>query len=474
MDVTLNLIDEVMAETLYESKAYSDFCSNLDELGNIFSNELLTEAVGHQKMGMYKSASTVYNNTKSTTKSVGDMYKHTTDAGGSLLSAVWKVIESSFKLIARVAKFICTHIDKIPLYISKLIDTIANLPSDIKNKIKGNIKLYITADDIVSLYSIQTSQKIKENDDISLFARLDMMITDLEKLIEGDLWVTYFTNKKSPLDFFKQFGDDFINKDTKHQTDIAIIRRITKQYNYIQNITFDKTVIDMNNAATAEIYFGTKNKLEYKDHRGNDYNCTYLEALKEILQYIIDKKSIIKTLQKSLDNKMIETQNNSEFAKMGVTARNTITEFFKTVSKLIEVLGNITRYITADINTIEKSANIIKANATRYTKGNLDKEEKKKLKSDAKKYYNHHPLRRMQDSINKELDDIDDKINAKTLDMSKKEMKNHDKIMLREIKRKYKNKIEKLEKDGWEFTVKDGDLQGRDPNDGSWVKVDLD
>lgn len=473
MDISLNLIDVTIAENLYESKSFSEFCSDLDELKDLFSNDLFSEAVGHQKMGVYHDASTIYQNTKDSIKATKDVYRSTTDAGGSMLAALWKVVMSAFKLIARVAKFICTHIDKIPLMISQLIDKIADIPSDIKNKIKGNIKLYITADDIVSMYSIQTGSKVKGRDDISLFARLDMMIIDLEKLIQGNLWTTYFTDKKSPLDFFRQFGKDFVDKDTKGETDIAIINRITKQYNYIQNLTFDPTVIDMNNAATVEIYFGTKNKLQYKDHRGNGYNCTYLEALKEMLQYIIDKKSIIKELQKSLDNKMIETQNNSEFAKLGTSARNTITEFFKTVSKLIEILGNLTRYITADIHTIEKSANQIKASATRYRKGDLSEEEKKAIKSDAKKYYNHHPIRRAKDKINKQMDDVNDKIDSKTLDVSKKELKNRDKIMLREIKRVHKNKIDELEGKGWIFRVTDGEFYGLDPDLGDWKKINI-
>jgi hypothetical protein len=381
---------------------------------------------------------------------------------------------SACKLVAKAAKWIAENIAKIPLLISKVIDGITDLPSNIKNKIKGNIKLYITANDLVNLYSVPYGGKADSNDDISLLARIDRLINELTELSKGNMWTTHFTGNTDVKGFILDFGKAFINKDSKYRTDIDIMKSITKQQKYLQKITFSQTVIDMNDPANIDIYFSKNHKMKYKDFRGNHYENTYLEAMRELLGYINDRKDLIKDINDAIGSKFVESQDNGTFAQLGSAAQKTITSFFQTTSKLVEIVGNLTRYILVDVKTIEKNSNQIKAAATKFANTNTSDEEKEEYRADAEKYYKRHPIKKGKDKVSSKIDSkkkkvVDDAVNN-TEDNDRHEKDNrNDRIFYSQ----HKDAIDNLKNHGFDIIERDGDDLIVKDKDGKRYKTNI-
>lgn len=435
MDISLNMVDKVLANSLFESKSFHEFCSDLDELSSLFDDDIYMEAMTTKKQGIDKTASMVYKNTIDSTKAAGNVYRYATDAGGGFLAATWKLVTSAAMLIARAAKWIFLNIDKVILSVANIVDAISNIPANIKNKVKGNIKLYITAQDISNIYSMNVG-----GDNASIMGRLNEIIQDLQQLTQGEMWTTYFSNKESVKDFFKFFNDDFINEKTKNKTDMKIIKKIIKEYDYIKRVSFSQTVIDMNRPEIVELYFGVSNKIKFRNFKNQDQELTYIEALYDILDHISIYKDTMKRLQDAMGDKFVTSTNNESFSNMGKNAQSMVTKLFQTIAKTVEILGNLTRYTMSDIKTIEKSANQMKAaitlsdgrkasadadrhmmmeelkkrqsNGEDITLEEFEKEWKKKHPKDPKraateeyeddevaKYYKKHPLKRLKSDL---------------------------------------------------------------------------
>lgn len=437
MDIELNLIDQTIAESLLESQSFNEFCNDLDNLGTILNPDIYLEAVEHQKQGAVKTMSSIYKNTKDTTKSIGTVYKYTTDAGGGIIKSGWDLMMACCKLAVKIIKWLFLHIEKIPQLATKAINLLTDLPSNVVNKIKGNIKLYITAEDLVNLYSIPTKSTVGGVDDISLMSRIDRIIKYLGRLSNGDLWTTYFTNKNDISDFFKKFNDDFISKN--NTTDMDIIKRINKEFKYIKKISFNKTLIEMNDPNTVKIYFDKNNKLSYTNVDGTKHDENYISALKTLLDYVNQNKDIMKQFQTDVCDKFIKTNSNEEFARMGKNAQSTIVTLIQTISAVIEFLGNMARYIMADIQTIEKCANQIHANVTMSRNGYKadTPEEQEEIDNDVKKYYKKHPVQKVKDNIS---DKKNQKEKEKQNAIIEKEKKEREEREARINKRKEENK----------------------------------
>lgn len=385
MDISLNMVDRVLADSLYESNSFKEFCEDLDQISLLWDDNIYLEAMTTKQQGIGKTASTVYRNTIDSTKAAGNVLKYSTDAGGGVLAASWKVVTSAAMLIAKLAKWIFLNIDKVIFKVADLITAVSNIPSDIKNKIKGNIKLYITAQDITNIYQMTVG-----NQDMSLLGRLQVIMGYLQELTQGEIWTTYFTGKENIKDFFKSFNDDFINEKTRNKTDMKLIKKIIKEYDYIKRVNFSQTIIDMSKPEIVELYFGINNKIKFRNFNNQVQELTYIEALYDILDRITIYKDTMHQLQDAMGNKFINSTNNESFSNMGKNAQVMVTKLFQTISKTVEIIGNLTRYTMSDIKTIEKSANQMKAAIT--------KSNNRKVRSDGDKELMMNELKRRKDA----------------------------------------------------------------------------
>ena len=76
-------------------------------------------------------------------------------------------------------------------------------------------------------------------------------------------------------------------------------------------------------------------------------------------------EKILNNIQTDIGDKYQSNTLNHNFAKLSLKSQDKITNVIKMISKVIEILGNIIKYVMTDINTIEKEINIL------LQKGNL-------------------------------------------------------------------------------------------------------
>ena len=154
----LDTVDGDLAFAWMESAEYKEFSSILEEIDSLLDEEnldLMLEATHVQRapvVDAVKDAKNIAKNTMGTIRDVQKVHGAVTDAGGEAVRAGWNMAAALINLIVRGVSFIVKHLAKIPDMIAKVLNKLADLPSDIYNKIKGNIKLYITVPDIELLY----------------------------------------------------------------------------------------------------------------------------------------------------------------------------------------------------------------------------------------------------------------------------------------------------------------------------------
>lgn len=333
IDLTMNLVDNIIASTFTETKAFVEYCNDLDQLSLITDTEFHLESVEHKNTGIKRTASNIVKNTAKTTKDVGSIYGNVTNAGGSIIKGEWDIFAASLRLITKIISFLAKKISKIPKMIANLIDKIGEIPADIRNKIRGNIKLYITIHDIQDLYAQ------------SLMNQLMTFITLSKTMSEGELWGTFF-NKRS--------NGGIINVGVN---DIKISKEMKKIYNYISRLEFKQSVIEMKDASIVDAYFGSSKSVKFIDQNNKRVECTYYEALGRLIKDINDKKDELEAIRIKIGDKIATTQANQQFVQMGSNAQKHITESVQMVAKLIEILGNMVRYIAIDVKTIEDTTN---------------------------------------------------------------------------------------------------------------------
>lgn len=368
MDVSLNFVDKAIAESISDTKEFKEFCSTMNQLEMILDSELYTEAVASTDKGSNLKRS--LKNTKDSINAVGTAYSNTTDAGGNILNAAWRVVMASIKMVSRILKWAAKYVSKVPLLVADAIEEAIEIPSNIKNKIKGNIKLYITIEDLANIYSGHVGQG-----DYSIINRLNIIISTLDQLTKGELWSDFITKRSNIEEFFKQITNDEKNGYTKLKSDMKLIKQINSQFTYIKGIKFTQTTIDMNSPKIVDNYFGTTPILRFKDYTGKDRNETYLGAMKALSEFLDSHKEIIIELSESLNDKLVNSLNNNSFANLSKSNQKLVSTLFETISKTIEVIGNIIRYIITDIKTIEKERSQIKAAKTMGTDKKDDENE---------------------------------------------------------------------------------------------------
>lgn len=329
----------------------SDFdklCESLDELDALTRPfNIFDEAVRDPSVEANNHKSSVIKNTMDTTRDVMHGYNQTINTGGTIIKAGWdamvKIINVAFKTLQAL---INTAI-KLPTNIINLTKELAGIPSDVKNKIKGNIKLYITIDDIAMLYNN------------SLLQRLDTSISTIGLLTRGEMWKTMFN---------RDLVNELKARPTIPPNDMKLCRKLEGEIKAIQNIQFSETLIDMGDPNNIDIYFGNKKCIEFTDLTGRHHNDTYYEALLQLMKDIQSKNNVIQQLQTDFGSKLKKTQDNQTFAQLSGMAQQRVYTTMNEISQVATCVGNIVRYVQTDVNTMENATRKLNSYMNRHTK----------------------------------------------------------------------------------------------------------
>ena len=333
--LSLNLCDNIIDE-IFGKKEFLEFSYALNFLDEYGSPKTFLEKVEDEEFGMRKKMSRIAKNTKDTTRETIKVYGQLTDAGGGLVKTGWDLMMKCITLGTKTIWFIIKTITKIPKALLDIINKIEQIPSDIVNKIKGNIKLYITVDDLEMLYNN------------SLLRRLDDYIEVITALTKGEMWGTFFNKIQRRNDTGKPFSFRI------NQNDMKLCRKAEALYNTIENIKFSQSVIEMNNQEVIQTYFGNdKRVISFIDLKGKQHQGTYYETLIQLMKDIESRKSSLELIQTDFGKKYDDNQRAQEFAKLGVMAQNRVVTTMQQISKVLSIIGNIIKYVTTDINTMD-------------------------------------------------------------------------------------------------------------------------
>lgn len=348
-------LDDVEATIGFDtsSQAFKEFCSDLDEISVITDCELYAEKVKSVDQSLRHFGRDVRKNTISTTLDVGKAYGNIVDSNASVIKSVWDLMMRALHLSVRAISFVLKKVSYIPYAIIKLGDKIADIPSDVRNKIRGNIKLYITVSDIHSLYNNQ------------LLAKLETLLSLASRLSKGDMWGTFISRRDSDQKIV--FGEN----------DMKICKDMGKVYEQIKMLEFTPSTIEMKDEATVNIYFGTAQAVEFTDLHGKQHKSTYYEALNVLLDDINKQKRNMEDIQKSIGQKYTQTQANTSFSKLHYTQQTLIKDTINMMSKSIAVVGNIIRYVNTDIETLNNATDALLKKQGVKVKSKPPKESKK-------------------------------------------------------------------------------------------------
>lgn len=325
--------DNIIIET--ESKEFQEFCNNIDKLDRISTvYDLYFEDVKYKPNAYNKMLSGTLKNTKDTTLDVADAYGNVISGGGELTKSVWDLFMGAVGLMTRILKFLLQKVAMIPRMILKISHKIANIPQDIKDKIHGNIKLYITVNDIETIYNSY------------LIVRLTRFIELGKVLSQGETWGTLM-NKRKPEGIIAM-----------KENDIATCKKINAEYNALKELEFTQSSIIMSDDKVKNCYFGVAATVEFVSE-GKKYSYNYYEALNKLVDDIHKKEGDIKDVYKDLSEKYDKTQLNQSFIHLNKNAQRQIMKTMQQMSKIYSITGNIIRYIMIDLKTLEKETNKI-------------------------------------------------------------------------------------------------------------------
>ena len=328
-----SILDEFMdrakfKQSCYELRQLEEICMESDELQQYYEETYLTEALQDNSVSFRKQMSSALSRSKKTTSGILRAYDTLTTAKGNSMYSSLQLLNKLIHGIIRVISFIWNCMAKIPTAITKVLDLVVKIPSDILIKLRGDIQLYITSSDIETLYKVSFIDKAKD------------FLSDAKTFAKGEFW------KKG---FLK--GDE------------AKARKLIGGYLELKNITFTKSTIRMNDKNAVDTYFTNGKMISYSNLKGKSFKGSYLNALTQLTTDLTSLKQSLQEIEKSLNEKDWRSLNDSSYSNISIEARATINDGMNSVAKVISLIGKLMSYIMTDINTINGASKKILASS---------------------------------------------------------------------------------------------------------------
>lgn len=300
------------------------------------STSIYLEAVEDPKLMRKGSIKQGIDNTKDLSYKTGKVVGNVVDAKASIYKSQANLFTRALGVISKIIKFLAEKLSKLIDGIANLGGKIVNIPLDIRNKIKGSIKLYITVNDIHTVYNT------------SIINKIDSFISDFDLLTSGEAWSTLLNFRKTDISGLK-FA----------HSDITTCKKIHKTSEELRNVHFVQTVIPMDNENNRNTYFGNAKVIKFRDLHGKDHECNYMEALTQLLKDLASKEEHIKKLEETFGVKLNNTEVNQAWAMLSNHNRDIISGAMTDAASILSVIGNICKYIHTDIQTINNSVDKI-------------------------------------------------------------------------------------------------------------------
>jgi hypothetical protein len=325
-------------------KEFKEFCNDLNILGSIVNPELYIEAMVDNNKSWLGAISIKkpLKNTRETTKDIKKAYGDLTDGGGTLIRSIWDMSMKGIQFTSRILKFVLLNLAKIPKMIVGVAQTIGKIPQNVKNKIRGNVQLYITVNDVDNLYK-------------KLIPTIDSFLRIASDMSKGDMWGTFFNRRAA--------GEGIPSKYIMTENDMAYYRKMKSVYGKLKLIDFKETVVKFESQNVIDIYFGGLKSIKYTDANNKTNQSNYYDALVHIFNDVREQEDFLKRVQTDMGQKFDKSQMNQSFGRLSEPAQKIVGESIQMISKVINIIGNLIRYVTIDIKTLRNSASkILKKN----------------------------------------------------------------------------------------------------------------
>ncbi len=313
------------------NESYNELCMSIDALQQYReSTELFLEGLNDPQLNRKGQANVIAKNTKDIAGKANKAVGAVVDAKASIYNAVVVTILNIFNAVLKIIKYLAEHVADMILGINRLAGNISRIPSSMVAKIHGDIELYINVSDIQAIYNM------------SIINKIDSFISYLELLTKGNTWGTLFHKNKVTVDGIQMSNND-----------LNTCKKMHALATQLENISFNKAIIKMSDDNTKRAYFSTDESINFTDLHGKSHHTNYYGALSQLLTDLSSNKDRIKNLEKAFGEKINRTELNQSWAMLGINHQNTIQQALQDTGRVISVIGNICKCITADMKTID-------------------------------------------------------------------------------------------------------------------------
>lgn len=316
-----------VADTEEMIKSFNEAINEFEEYSD---NEFMLEARVNPSGDFLKKMDDALANSAKLTGKAMKAYDDTTSSLGRAFKATADVVLGMASVISKCLSFIFNIAATIISAIGKCIDFIANIPDNIRNKIRGNIKLYITANDLEFFHQ-------------TLFPDIRAFIGLARSLTQGDVWGTFW----SP------------DKKNGNRNDIEIDKKMRKFFKRI-NIDFVKSLIDLGIETNRDIYFSNKPDITYTDAKGDTIKTNYIESLKVLIEKIQSLFPDLKEVRKAFNEKMSRTEINGKLAELPVNKQLAIRANVIMTAEVAKIITKFMGYANKDLSVLNGAMKRIK------------------------------------------------------------------------------------------------------------------
>jgi hypothetical protein len=317
-----SVIDLSINSILGINDPYPELTESFYEIANIpsdvygvFIPELFVEAQVNPPGSTWQNTKAV---TKDTIKGGYAVLKNTTDAGGGILKAIWDLYTSFLSLITRLLRWISLKLVNLPNALTKLFRGLEKLPGNIAAKIRGDIALYIT------------------NNDLGVFDTLEGHITDY--LMRGEEFI-------KGVDFGSNRGVLPTKKTQENKLYFKKMTQMKQHMNAVKNIRFEKTNIPTSDKSVVEIYLNP--------------NSDYYKKLQAMIKWFKDQEPKLVDIHKQAEEKLGKARVNGGLDKLDTHDLASLREFIADMGTMVKIMGSLGKCVVGDVQTISGSTEAI-------------------------------------------------------------------------------------------------------------------
>ena len=344
---SLNIVDNILLETMVDNTEFREFSNIMTNLTSFTDSSLYLEGVKDTTIGFNDMGKIAKKNTLDTTKDIAGAYTNVTDANANVIKSTWDIFMRAVQLISRALSYIINKISNIPKFILQVADRAMDIPAEVKGKIRGDITLYITANDVGNIYNKLMIRKLTE------------YMTLASELSKGEFFTTFFHRHHSPNHDKDKSIDKKISTLVFGTNDMKLCRKMDDVYTHLQNMEFRPTVINMKDDSIVDVYFGNAKNIKFTDTYGKKHECSYYEALNILIKDLSDKKKELENIHSMVGDKLRTAETNQTYNKLSNADKYRLSTTINQITKVVTITGNFIKFILTDLNTINNSVDKI-------------------------------------------------------------------------------------------------------------------